>query len=339
MLPKLLLCLSFTAGLHISRDGLGQRWNDPATCPSLVCGVLSDGVCSQGNATVLQVQACPPLYICDNGVCRLPDTPKGLPGDICVEEEDCESGECDEHRCAGRGFQDRCKRTVECDQGFYCSSNSICWKQMSVQSRGCKGDHDCENGCGCGMVEGKGAICLPYFSVKRYGWVADCVNYFSRLCESASCFAPGGTGRGVCIDPIQSDPIYLYSPCESHLDCDSIAGEFTFYGQCQCGGNAYGRKFCAPFPGDPPGKHLVSLLIAWYNSTEVQNCHSLSRESEACIAHWPRGTELMSAYYAYEYSAMIEQAERCVVAALFPDYMAAVAAAQALIVALYLVFA
>lgn len=336
MLPKWLLCLGFTAGLNIARDGLGQRWFDPISCPSLVCGTLPDGLCSQGNATLVEVQACPPLHLCTQGLCTLPETPSGLPGDFCVADQDCDSGKCAEHRCVGRGFQEKCKHTAQCDQGFYCNNN-ICWKQMSVNSRGCKSDHDCENGSGCGIGAGKGAICLPHFSAKRYEWVADCVNYFSRLCESGSCFAPGGTGRGVCIDPIQSDPIYLYAPCKSHLDCDSIAGEFTFYGQCQCGGNSEGRKYCAPFPGDPPGKHLVSLLQAWYNSTEIQQCHTLRRESETCISHWARAAELMSAYYAYEYSAVIEQAERCVVEALFPDYVIKVTAGEALVAAICIV--
>lgn len=278
MLSKLLLPLWIAVSLEIAREGLGQQWRDRPTCAKVYCSEgLMEGRCIQGNDTVLQVQACPPLHACTEGLCTVRGTSAGLPGDSCVSDSDCVSGKCEHHCCYGHGFLEKCEHTSECDQGLFCL-NELCWKQLGTGSRGCKSDYDCENNSGCGAVEGKEGICQKYFSVQRYGWVADCVNYFSRLCESGSCFAPGGSGKGICIEAIQSDPFYLYAPCDSHLDCDSLGGEFAFYGLCQCGGNSEGRKYCAPFPGDPVAN---AWLLYFVTGTTQLKVSSVTRSVES----------------------------------------------------------
>ena len=313
------------AGLKIERKGLGLRWDDEVVCQPYACTTtLEEGVCSMSNSTSVLVQPCPPLNSCDRdsslfGTCTPPGEAEGLPGDPCTSDLSCATKVCRNHVCVGRGFQEPCERTEECDRGFFCSTD-ICWKQLSPGSKGCKNDFDCENGSACRFMSEKNSTCVKYFSAPKYAWVSDCVNYFSRTCESATCLAPGGSGQGVCIDPIQSDPLNAVMPCTAHSDCDSLSGQFTFYGLCQCGGNSQGLKYCAPFPGDPQGRELVGQLRDWYNSTVSHDCHTLKRESEECIAKWDHGGELLSAYFAYQHSVVMLNAELCVVQALFPEF-------------------
>ena len=337
MTLQVLLCVSFAASLEISREGLGERWTDVHDCPRVLCSTsLPEGVCVQGNSTSLAVQACPPLHVCADGLCKALPPSLGLPGELCVSNSTCQSQKCEHHECHGHGYLKRCKDSSECNRGLYCA-NGLCWKQLAPGLLGCYSDYDCENSSGCALARGRMGKCEKYFSVPRYQWVSDCVNYFSRLCESGSCFAAGGSGKGICIDAIQSDPMYQHTACQSHVQCQSKGGEFSFYGLCKCSGNAEGRKYCAPFPGDPPGKRLLSLLRAWYNSAEVHHCHSLLRESPSCISLWANSAALLSAYYAYQYAAEIRQADMCVVQALFPDYIALEDTAGLLFVAAFLV--
>jgi hypothetical protein len=251
-----------------------------------------------------------PITGSGNSSCVVPvpaPAPQSWPGGPCNSTSDCYTGACINNICIGKHWLEKCNSTSECHLGLFCL-NSTCWFQRAANEP-CSKDTDCKNNMGCFINKfNKPGVCKPYYSLKTAQWVYNCYSYFSSFCESGNCAGPGG--KGVCVDPIK--PRYLSSKCRTDSDCLGESFGWEFYSECQCGYNSIGQGYCKPFLGDYLGTEYISMLKSWYNSTDLNNCHTEKRMDSACMSNWKSYKEYLLKYYNWRDYALVQNNDECV---------------------------
>lgn len=286
--------------------------------------IFNANTCIYTTSDTAYVSACKDSDYCPkvtqgNSTCILKppssDT-KNYPGEPCERDSDCIYPNCISKICTGKHWLEKCESSVECHVGLYCNYNKICWVQKEEYSR-CTSDSECKNNMGCNFWtysdEGE---CRKYFSLSKKEWVFNCENHVSLLCKSGSCGGPGG--KGVCIDGIK--PRYLDPKCKKDEDCKGESYGWQFYSECECGMNEDGYGYCRPYTGDYLGQLYINSLQSWYNSEEINNCHTDQRSSEKCMKTWDGYEDFQKKYYQWRYYPQLQDNKDCVKNALNSFY-------------------
>lgn len=254
---------------------------------------------------------CPAISTPGNSTCTPKENPtqKSWPGEPCESNSTCAFGYCRNNTCIGKHWLQKCNITDECHVGLFCSKG-ICWPQFK-EDQECTQDTDCLNNMKCWRLDSEPTgRCQRYFSFKKRYRIYDCQNYESDLCESGACIAPGGNGKGRCIDKIK--PNYLVSSCEENSDCPSKSGDWEFYGNCECGINSEGKRYCKPFLGSEEGTSYLELLKLWYESPEVHKCQTVRRSSLTCKANWEHLDSYIYRELEFKHFPLIQGNDECV---------------------------
>lgn len=302
-----------------------QLWHDAdltESCPKFQCKPRSmhfdTDTCIYKSHDTNYIHPCSSGQYCNatftetNSTCVSPPIEEGIsyPGEHCQTNDTCKFGYCLDSICRGKHWLETCTSTDECNAGLFCRK-STCWPLLT-EAEACISDNECQNHLGCYKRpwEDKGE-CVPYFIVDSGYRTYDCINYTSRFCKSMTCMSPGGTGKGLCIDPPHSSK-HLLDSCEKNSDCYAESKNYEFFSKCRCGLNSESQKYCSPFLGDESGQALTQLIKQWYSSDTIHTCHSTRTESQLCIRKWDKYNEFISSYYNFLHQTMYRNTESCV---------------------------
>ncbi|CAG9318253.1 unnamed protein product [Blepharisma stoltei] len=253
---------------------------------------------------------CPPSYSPNstNATCAQyqPASSGIYPGEKCISKEEClhSAQGCVDGVCRGIKENGSCTSTWDCDIGLYCNSSSICTKQISDGSKGCKSEFDCQNWLGCDIGAGSHATagtCRPYYSILPHENVKSCSEEnLNPLCSSTMCGVSETDEQIYCTDKLSSSNKKLPVLCESDSSCTSITEDFfkkSFTKNCTCGENSLGEAFCNLFPNDKPFEDYISIHSKWYHSEAIKQCHTMRRNAWNCITDWWSTNEATTLIY------------------------------------------
>lgn len=290
------------------------------SCPKYECKpsnmIFSKDTCLYSQGSTNYLSSCSakeycPLVTTKNSTCTTSPEPSDnplYPGETCSKDLDCLSDDCLNQVCVGKPENSTCEESSECDVGLYCSRDFICEAQKDELDY-CHKDTDCKNNMGCYKWDyEKHGQCIKYYSLPRKEFVFDCEDNFSLFCESGNCGGPGG--KGVCIESIK--PRYLLYACESDEDCVGESFGWQFYGECECGLNPTGTAYCKPFLGDYIGLQYLKMIKAWYESSELQKCHTMIRSSVQCLSNWQSYGKYLKALYWWRNYPYLQMNDECV---------------------------
>lgn len=182
------------------------------------------------------------------------------PGEICLTNEECYSGECKDdsifaflnsyssrvfvNLCQGKKENDPCTNSLECNIMLYCDSRFKVCKKQKNETQDCSTSEDCKNYMDC--YEGK---CTELWS-KEAGTPMDASN--SQFCKSSFVY------NSLCqdISLIEKD-LSLTEKREISKKVDCTNSEICYYwlplkneiisfkeGYCNCGFNKNGLAYC-----------------------------------------------------------------------------------------------
>ena len=209
-----------------------------------------------------------------------------LPGENCVKDSGCLSGNCASGKCQGQPLGEFCTSHGDCNVGNYCAQDGKC-KTQKGQGQACRSDFECVNTMACNRTYYDEGTCVSYYSLENGQTVGMCLTWngqgVTNLCKSGGCeetiFDENGTGK--CIEEI-INPNYG-KPCEKDNDCIGTGNKTLVSGSCKCGMDKEGYKYCDTFTGDPPSKIKRSLLLKHVNSPAIKSCQTLGRFDEYCL--------------------------------------------------------
>lgn len=209
-----------------------------------------------------------------------------LPGQLCTSNNQCISNNCLSGKCRGAVQGAQCNDDDDCNYGLYCYSINFvfqCVPLIPIGQQGCATDYDCVTNAGCNATQEYPINeCVQYYSVPLGGIVPCPISGNSHLCESAACFNNGIDDRGTCVPAPKSAK--FGSTCLTSNDCVATNSlNQTFVGQCQCGYNLQGYKYCSAFPGDAPGEKFSSNVVSLYKLSMFSMCHTSLRFSTDCF--------------------------------------------------------
>ncbi|CAG9315931.1 unnamed protein product [Blepharisma stoltei] len=215
-----------------------------------------------------------------------PTVAPAYPGMQCKANSDCLSGKCIGGACRGAIQNDPCNDDYDCNPGLYCYALNMvfrCVPQIPIGQQGCATDYDCVTNAGCNATkEYPIGECVAYFSVQLGTEVPCPISGTNYLCESGSCYNNGKDDRGVCVPPPKS--VNFGATCQTSNDCMGInSNNQSFVGQCQCGYNPWGYKYCNAFAGDPPGALFVKKVSPLYKLSQITMCHTALRFNTNCL--------------------------------------------------------
>lgn len=290
-------------------------------CYRWECASLGDSQCFASSPTNLsiQVRSCPPNTKCainqmnsvlpyDLSKARydcvsldwLPS--KKLPGELCVENEECLGRQCVGGECKGIAQGGECTTHDQCDVGLICSAGTSLCAPQKPEGATCASDVECTNDSLC--YNGNCALVMSLEDGSVFtGWISPNAVF---LCQS------GYIIHGKCSPaPMNKNPPDF--PCISDFDCSLIAPDNTSVtGNCYCGFNSRGLSYCQAKAGDNEFRPFQKGLLAIRNQTN--KCHysiSLSSRCPALAAH-PQYDSFINAYYLYYYRHATIAIEDCV---------------------------
>ncbi|CAG9318544.1 unnamed protein product [Blepharisma stoltei] len=214
--------------------------------------------------------------------------PLAYPGESCRADSQCRSGQCYQNVCQGQALGYSCISDADCNVGLHCGMGGLCTKQHPYNQE-CNSDYDCQNGFGCNRTMYASGACLPYYGVQNGEAVGICVDVLgegnSNLCESGSCMPiyPGTNAEGICQPSFRSAGTYPMT-CQVDSDCIGTNGVNKLTGACQCGMDKDGLAYCSAWSGDLPAYTVRSILKQHVNSTAINNCQTMRRFSQSCLA-------------------------------------------------------
>lgn len=246
-------------------------------CPIFKCGaLLKENQCishtSSEEKNEYLINLCPKDKFCDYSMdptqseifCS--NKPKTLlvDNEDCSSAKDCYGSQCIDGKCKGKGINEACSNTGECEIGLYCK-NSKCQNQEK-QGGVCFQDSDCQNNYGCSDNK----TCIEYFTLE----VGDkSTNYM--LCKTMY------TYEGYCSNLIsksgKDECDENDNKCIFTIDSgNQKISEITKNCQCSRGDNT--KKYC---PLDTHGKiwkDMVNKLKLFFTQ-KGNNFHSTRRNS------------------------------------------------------------
>ena len=229
------------------------------------------------------------------------------PGEYpCTSDGDCVSGICENLYCEGVELDMPCNYTHQCQQGLICEGANLtdnetgeCVSAIRPFKGICYSDFDCVNSAGCDYsLESDFGLCKPYFSIPIGGFILNCTNFMSMLCESGSCNI-SANGTFVCVKAYTSLNPYPI-PCYDGTECfDSTK---KIYSQCSCGMNDQATAYCQLFPGDKIAQEFIKILKQWTSSYAILACSTERRWSTECLKNWDPLLFDHLTYYMLKYS-------------------------------------
>lgn len=241
-------------------------------------------------------------------------------GEACNSNSLCLVGVCTNDVCKGFGQNKTCTSHDQCDPGLRCyDGNNTCQPQIQVGQTGCKSYLDCVNWASCNTTgSSQKGTCIEYASVQLGKAVSDCVGGFSYLCSFGACTKSTlFSSIGTCIYP----PVSLLpnpKSCTSSSQCTGSSGGQIVTSSCDCGLNANGTSYCAPFLGDLPGQTLIQT---WKKALMLAGaCNTAHRSSDGCMAKagmLKNTTQATLGYYSY---SLYQNNDNCVRLVLNNDY-------------------
>jgi len=124
---------------------------------------------------------------------------------------------------------------------------------------------------------------VQYFSAPLGETVPCPVSGYSNICASGACFNNAIDDRGYCVEAPKSYPSFPMT-CESSSDCVGFnSAHQQFFGQCECGFNPEGQKYCQPFSGDLPGLTYIAQIKPIMTSSAMNLCQTTRRYYSDCL--------------------------------------------------------
>lgn len=335
MWPRLLLTLSSVLeSPQCATYQCASATTPPAVLSSATCvyyNVSSNSYLS-GSCKDHYLKYCDLQYAA-NSTCTLPPTPEPLqswPGEACLNDTSCLSGNCLGGVCYGAGFNETCGDDFECSPGLFCN-NTVCEFALSTNNplEICTSDFDCLNNAGC-----NNGLCVPYLSIAAGSAVQTCSDFTNLLCQSTLCLTDSKTGASYCLGILAAKASGVV-PCSSSQTCASLTDSTwkgtnpgVLYSACTCGYNPTGASYCAPFPGDPTGQAYLTSLKQWVSSTAILMCNTRRRFNAECMQlHWD--SVLFNGFtyseLKYNYYPALQGMDSCTQANFLQDYFQAFA--------------
>lgn len=269
-------------------------------CPYYACGNLPKFLCvsydSVSNTNTVQEcdtgSYCPFNYTqpYQSLSCKPYPMYVAYPGEYCDSSLQCAYGDCLSNKtCSGYPIGRECNDTIMCAPGLYCKSSStssisVCSPLIPAGLPGCTHSSECSNLAFCNISAlPENSYCQASLSFAPNTLVAYCYNGINYMCENLYCVTLA-TGS-YCTSPVTSIK-NLPVVCEDNRDCTSASDPFVgtfFVGNCSCGANSDGNKYCYLFPGDLAYQNYVYYLGLWMNSEKITYCNSKRRLSLPCI--------------------------------------------------------
>jgi len=166
-----------------------------------------------------------------------------FPGEYCENKDDCQSGKCENGKCANITHNGSCDNHANCSLGHFChSATKECTKVKAL-------DESCNKGemCGVGLACNNNT-CVTMFSIKngsRSTSSAACETFFAR--------------NGICVEGLRLDMESLFGerndkskePVICKGECPYIAeNRDRINSSCVCGMDFRGTEYCNPGLGD-----------------------------------------------------------------------------------------
>ena len=327
MWPRLLLTMSSVLeSPNCAKYACASSSQPPAVLSSSTCVFYNassnsylSGACDDHYSKYCQLQ------YAANSTCTLMPEPEPLtswPGEACLNDTSCLSGNCLGGVCYGVGFNETCENDYDCSPGLFCN-NTVC-EFLSNLKETCASDYDCLNNAGCNF-----GLCTPYLSLGDGTAVDMCNDFANLLCQSTLCLTDSGTGKSYCLGTMTSKAA-LPASCTNSLTCVSNTdpkwtgtNPGVLYSACTCGYNPTGMSYCAAFPGDPVGVTYMTSLKAWINSPSIHLCNTHRRFNQECMQlHWDATSfnTYTSALLSYNYYPALQGIDSCTKGNYLQDY-------------------
>ncbi|OMJ72221.1 hypothetical protein SteCoe_29396 [Stentor coeruleus] len=258
-----------------------------------------------------------------------------LPGETCNVNITCASpGRCEYNKCTSGIKDSNCTDNLDCGVGLYCKTEggiSTCqdlikaWDLVNL----CTNDFQCQLNSSCNGTATKPGICIGYFNITRYEWVATCENFQNLLCETGYCV---NDTKGIdnsnykCFGDAQNNRAKPYT-CK-HEDCRSFEDKNLesqyIPGDCICGYNDERVGVCNLFNQDEKAQSYFTLLNNWLTGEKISRCHTNARftASFTCMKDvgWSDADELIYKYYKITQYPYRYFAKDCVYETMLQEY-------------------
>ena len=260
-----------------------SKLEDGYKCQKIECSdSLDENTCIKVESTTSFFKECPSGKICDISF----DDPildskcientkkiKRLPSLSCESNDDCLSGDCDEHKCKGKALNEKCNAVAECNYGLTCRKDSDntykCLDPITTGNK-CQIDTDCVNESGC-----LNNICTKYFSLENNQLSRDLKDEELNFCKSGY-----SNELGICQNLTL---INEKAECSEFNKCiynNSFGENITLDNNCLCGYNKDGKQYCLLGSGDKNYTRYIKKLKDYYLLNK--NCHASERNAEGC---------------------------------------------------------
>jgi hypothetical protein len=278
------------------------------------------------------------IVIGANSTCVPPPAPAPrLPGEecnatiSCAQNLACNMSACNDPKncmgkCQGAVAFSKCDSTDQCDVGLFCK-NELCVAQIEIFSntQECTDDSQCVNNAGCNGTVASPGLCVGYFNISDYDYVASCTNNQSLLCNSGYCVNYQNANRcfGSATNNRPNPYVCSKNDCRSYND-DNL-GDLYIPGTCTCGYNSERTMVCSIFNQDKESTRYFSLLNDWYTGTDITKCHTSARGNSECISKstWNDRLEFIYRRYKVPLYQYLYFADDCVTEVFLQDYWAA----------------